>query len=93
MMISADDIVSISRSKEMPRSEFDDDWGQFEVFIPKEHFPVAAPNCRKNIILRMPGVSHEDPLRSAKLDARWNLFQSLYAVKNPFWYTWLPALT
>jgi hypothetical protein len=82
MVIHADDIVSISRSSEMPRSEFDDDWGQFEVFIPKKRFPVAAPNCRKSIILRMPGVPHEDPSRSAKLDARWDLFQSLYAVKE-----------
>jgi hypothetical protein len=83
MKITADDIVSISRSKELPRNEFDDDyWGQFEVLIPKERFPVPAPNCKKNIILRMPGVSPNDRSRSAKLDARWDLFQSLYAVKE-----------
>jgi len=28
--------------------------GQFELFVPKEHFPVAAPNCNDNIIIRMP---------------------------------------
>jgi hypothetical protein len=83
MNVTADDIVSISRSKEIPRSEFDNDyWGQFQVLIPKERFPVPAPNCKKNIILRMPGVAPDDPSRSAKLDARWNLFQSLYAVKE-----------
>ena len=81
-IITADDIVSISQSKDIPRAEFDDDWGQFQVLIPKERFPVSAPNCKKNIILRMPGVAPDDPSRSAKLDARWDLFQSLYAVKE-----------
>ena len=28
--------------------------GIFEIFIPKKLFPVLAPNCRENIILRMP---------------------------------------
>lgn len=83
VMITAKDIVSISRTKEIPRSEFDDDYyGQFEVFVPKDHFPVPAPNCKKNIILRMPGVAPNDPSRSAKLDARWDLFQYLHAVKE-----------
>jgi hypothetical protein len=83
MMISADDIVSISRSKEIPRNEFDDDyWGQFEVLIPKDRFPVPAPNCKKNIILRMSGVAPKDLSRSAKLNARWDLFQSLHAIKE-----------
>jgi len=78
----ANDITSISLPKEIERSAFDFDGGQFQVLIPKEHFPVPAPNCEKNVIFRVPWVAHEDPLRSAKLDARWNLFQSLYAVKE-----------
>lgn len=28
--------------------------GQFEVLIPKEKFPVTAPKCRRDLILRMP---------------------------------------
>lgn len=28
--------------------------GQFEVLIPKAIFPIPAPNCRENIIVRMP---------------------------------------
>lgn len=28
--------------------------GQFEVFIKPDMFPISAPNCRKQIILRMP---------------------------------------
>ena len=33
--------------------------GQFEVLVPKAHFPIPAPNCRKNIIIRMPWSEHE----------------------------------
>lgn len=32
--------------------EFSD--GLFEIFIPKDKFPILAPNCREYIILRMP---------------------------------------
>jgi hypothetical protein len=80
--LTASEIVSISLPKEIERSAFGFDGGQFQVLIPKERFPIPAPNCNKNVIFRMPGVPHEDPSRSAKLDARWDLFQSLYAVKE-----------
>jgi hypothetical protein len=80
--LTANDITSISLPKEIERSAFDFDGGQFQILIPKERFPIPAPNCNKNVIFRMPGVPHEDPSRSAKLDARWDLFQSLHAVKE-----------
>lgn len=32
--------------------EFED--GMFQVFIPKDKFPIPAPNCKEYIILRMP---------------------------------------
>ena len=35
------------------------DGGQFEVLVPKQYFPVPAPNCRRNIIIRMPWSEHE----------------------------------
>ena len=34
--------------------------GQFEVLVPKEHFPIAAPNCNRDIIIRMPWSSIVD---------------------------------
>ena len=33
--------------------------GQFEVFVPKTYFPIDAPNCRENIIIRMPYSDNE----------------------------------
>lgn len=45
--------------------------GQFEVYVPKEHFPIAAPNCNENIIIRMPYSELEAKKRA--------LFDSLVA--------------
>ncbi|USE35832.1 hypothetical protein [Endozoicomonas sp. SCSIO W0465] len=33
--------------------------GQFEVLVPKAYFPIPAPNCNRNIIIRMPYSSKE----------------------------------
>ena len=33
--------------------------GQFEVLVPKENFPISAPRCPKNIIIRMPYSENE----------------------------------
>ncbi len=38
--------------------------GQFEVFVPKEHFPITAPNCNENIIIRMPYSDLENRKRA-----------------------------
>ena len=38
--------------------------GQFEVFVPKEHFPISAPSCNKNIIIRMPYSNYEKRKRA-----------------------------
>lgn len=34
--------------------------GQFEVLVPKEYFPIKAPNCRSNVIIRMPWSDKEE---------------------------------
>ncbi|WP_252179496.1 hypothetical protein [Endozoicomonas sp. 4G] len=41
--------------------------GQFEVFVPKEYFPISAPNCNKNIIIRMP-YSKKETTKKALYD-------------------------
>ncbi|ODC03843.1 hypothetical protein BFW38_10100 [Terasakiispira papahanaumokuakeensis] len=48
--------------------------GQFEVFVPKVNFPIAAPNCKENIIIRMP-YSHDT-------EANKNLYDKLNASEN-----------
>jgi len=38
----------------LSQSRFYQNGGQFEILLDKERFPVEAPNCKSNIILRMP---------------------------------------
>jgi len=51
--------------------------GQFEILIPKEHFPIKAPKCSSNIIVRMPwtnsSFSNSDDLIKKKV----NVFKRL----------------
>ncbi len=74
------DIASIEPKQGISRKEFDEGDGQFEVLIPKERFIIPAPNCRKNVILRMWGVRSDASDRGEQLRFRWQLFQSIYAV-------------
>lgn len=77
--IGPHEIVRISPGNVIDRKQFDEDWGQFEVRVPKSRFSVPAPNCRKNVILRMPGVPPDAPGREQQLEWRWRLFQALHA--------------
>lgn len=38
--------------------------GMFEVYVAKEIFPINAPNCNSNIIIRMPGYGPAPKVRS-----------------------------
>ncbi|WP_422473192.1 hypothetical protein [Endozoicomonas sp. ALB032] len=38
--------------------------GQFEILVPKKYFPIPAPNCKKNIIIRMPASENEGRKRA-----------------------------
>lgn len=51
------------------------DGGQFEVLVPKQYFPVPAPNCRENIIIRMPWSEHETTKKA--------LFETLLSARKP----------
>jgi hypothetical protein len=50
--------------------------GQFEIFIPKEKFPISAPNCSKNIIVRMP-ASLNLPVDKKAVEKKRKLFDAL----------------
>lgn len=78
--LTQQNIASIDTQKDKNRKAFEADYGQFEVYIPKGMFPVSAPNCKKNIILRMPGISPDAPGAKKQLELKWQLFQSIHAV-------------
>lgn len=49
--------------------------GQFEVLVPKEYFPITAPECNSNIIIRMPYSENESKKR--------NLYDKLLTAEKP----------
>lgn len=70
--------VTIIKPKiNISRERFERDWGQFELRIAKKDFPIAAPNCKSAIILRMPGVDPRDAGNTRKLQWRWDFFEVL----------------
>ena len=54
--------------------------GQFEILISKSKFPIDAPNCNKNIILRMPSTSAAKDVKP--YEGREALFNKILEVKK-----------
>lgn len=50
-LLSSKNIVSVASYTD---KQFLDNGGQFEVLVKKNAFPISSPNCKSNIILRMP---------------------------------------
>jgi len=73
-------IASIEPNSNITRQSFEEGWGQFEVHIPKALFLIPAPNCRKNVFLRMVGADPDKPGNHDQLAFRWQLFQAIHAV-------------
>ena len=70
--------ITITKPKtDISRERFERDWGQFELRIAKKDFPIAAPNCKSGIILRMPGVDPRDADNTRKLQWQWEFFEDL----------------
>jgi len=82
LTVTHEDLAQIRPKGDVPRERFDKDLGQFEVRIPKERFPIPAPNCRSEVILRMPGVVSPSTDKQAELQRRWILFRALVRVQS-----------
>ena len=72
--INADNMVKIDQ---LTKQQFDEAGGQFEVFLNKQKFPISAPKCKSNIILRMPWSDESNHA----LEAKYALYQQLTAQK------------
>jgi hypothetical protein len=73
-------LLKVRPAQATTREDFEADWGQFEASVPKQYFPIAAPNCRSKVILRMPGVPPDASQRKQRLETRWRLFQAFHAL-------------
>ena len=54
--------------------------GQFEIRLRRERFPVAAPDCRGTLILRMPWTPPDAPDAAAKIVAKQALLVRILAL-------------
>ena len=54
--------------------------GQFELRLRPEVFPVPAPHCRGNLILRMPWTAPDAPDAAAKIAAKQSLLARIRAL-------------
>jgi hypothetical protein len=56
--------------------------GQFEIRLRPEHFPVAAPNCRGLLILRMPWTAPQTSGAAEKIAAKEKLLARISALEH-----------
>jgi hypothetical protein len=80
--LTGQDILRIEPADRASRAAFDQEWGQFEVAIPKIRFPKSAENCQSDLVLRMPGVARHAPAGPDELELRWQQFQALHRLKD-----------
>lgn len=75
--LSKDNIYLLDR---LSQSQFHQSGGQFEIILVKEGFPVAAPNCKSNIILRMPWTNPNIKHSVELIDDKYRLYKKISQV-------------
>jgi hypothetical protein len=82
LLLRAQDIVRLSPDAGATEQALAEQWGQFELRIKKAGFPIPAPKCQSDIILRVPAVPPNSNRRADKLGARWALFQQIARLRQ-----------
>lgn len=72
--INADNLAKIETLSER---QFKQNGGQFEVLLKKDGFAVEAPNCKSDIILRMPWVASQ-----FELSQKYLLYKNIAALAH-----------
>lgn len=66
---------NLAKLETLSEKQFKQNGGQFEVLLKIQGFPIAAPNCKSDIILRMPWVASKFELKQKHL-----LYKKLAAI-------------
>ena len=56
-LLFTSDTGNLTKFKVLSERQFKQNGGQCEVLLKKQSFPIAAPDCKSDIILRMPWVA------------------------------------
>ena len=66
--------------KQLSKKMLKMDGGQFEIYLKKTLFPIKAPQCNKELILRMPWTKSSLPGAEKYIAEKIDLYQKLLAV-------------
>jgi len=61
---------------------FENENGQFEVYLNKNQFPIVAPKCEHTLILRMPGTSPVGNQVQQSINEKKILFERIQSMIN-----------
>lgn len=51
--------------------------GQFEISLKKSEFPISSPNCKSNLILRMPWTNSEIVNSNIFIEEKYEIYNSI----------------
>jgi hypothetical protein len=73
------DTYDLTVNKEAPSTleSFVRNWSQFEILVPKDQFPIPAPNCKETVQIRFKGIKPVNDMASATQKARWDLLERI----------------
>ena len=73
--------VQVSSDAAATAAELAKDWGQFEFSVPRDRFPLPAPNCKGRIKIRLIALPPDAERRDTLLAERWSLLKDLRDVQ------------
>ncbi|WP_163133159.1 hypothetical protein [Agarivorans sp. Alg241-V36] len=68
---------SISSIKEFSADQFVINGGQFEVKVQQNSFPIKAPNCKDDLILRLPWTNSGLNAAEDFIDEKYNVYKAI----------------
>lgn len=80
--LKKDMVLGVVPARALDEKAFADRWGQFELQLVRRAFPLKAPNCRRNVVLRMPGVTPDAAHHADKLKQRWDFYQQVLQLRQ-----------
>ncbi|MDO6763702.1 hypothetical protein [Agarivorans sp. 1_MG-2023] len=76
LKLSLDD-QSIKSIKELSADQFVMNGGQFEVRVQQKALPIKAPNCKSDLILRMPWTNSDLSAAEVFIDEKYNVYKAI----------------
>jgi len=73
-VLTKENIISLEI---LTNTQFKINGGQFEVLIKKSMFPIGAPSCKSNIILRMPWSNPEGTNYELSIDEKYEVYKQI----------------